>query len=684
MKDIAPVGNKQERQAFDEVSSHYDISKADLDVRITDFDKKDELFRSYIDESKWPYRSIVFDPRIFTTIFEKTSRLLANKPRGRMVPREGGDSLGAKINNELLSFQWDDNERVDSNPMLAKWAMMDMNARKYGASFALCTWHWQRMVKRTSKEGEKPNGKSEIFYDGPNFKPWDNRDVLVNPSYSSIKNWIQLRSYPTFQELKDTNDAARSKPIYKNLDILHDQIREETDSSGGGDKRSSNYSSKNKDISGLIDYLGEDEVFKTVEVVTEYRNDRWITFAPRYGVVIRDIPNPYDHGQIPVVMLKYYAIDDDIYGLSEIEPVEKLQRATNALICQYLDAINMSLYTPIKVRSTGGAVQMHTLEFGPGAKWLMQDPSADVVPFDQQLTGVNEFTATYRFMISAMMEGLGETSQGISNLSPGGDKKTATEVRDMAISRSARDNFNSIFLSEAIKKQMMFWHKMNQQLLFNKNEQHKVIRIVGKEAIAYFQKLGLDTDVLTDESEEMLKDPALSGTVRPDDLMSPMYPIQTPDGIANKLMMEEDGQYGSLIIEPDDLTGNYDFVADVESMHLPDNNQLIAAGKQMVELALNPTTTQMLMASGYQLEVKELLEDYFEKLGTKDADKYFKKIQTMEGGLNGQAIGPDGQPIPGGAGGIPPGGLGGVNVPGAGMAPSGAPVPNRQAQPIVS
>lgn len=65
------------------------------------------MFRSHISESGWPYSAMVFDPRVFTAIFEKSARFLANKPRGRMVPREGGDAFGARINNELLSFQWD-------------------------------------------------------------------------------------------------------------------------------------------------------------------------------------------------------------------------------------------------------------------------------------------------------------------------------------------------------------------------------------------------------------------------------------------------------------------------------------------------------------------------------------------------------------------------------------------------
>src|SRR5258708_6608948 len=142
------MGKDQERQFFTECFRHYAMATQDVNRRRVDWDSKDVLFRSYIPESSWPYRSMVFDPRIFTALYEKGARLLANKPEGRLIPRSGGDALGAKINNELLSFQWDDNVRAAEQPMLAKWALMDLNARKYGASFAYVPWKWQRQVLR--------------------------------------------------------------------------------------------------------------------------------------------------------------------------------------------------------------------------------------------------------------------------------------------------------------------------------------------------------------------------------------------------------------------------------------------------------------------------------------------------------------------------------------------------------
>ena len=304
MKDKSkPLGSTAERDLFVDLKQHYSMATEDLDKRRVDFDRKDILFRSHIVREHWPYRSVVFDPRIFTILTEKVARQFANKPRGRLLPREGGDAIGAMINNELLNFQWDENERAGNSTMLAKWAMMDLNARKYGASFALVTWKYERK-------------KGKVIFDGPDFKPWANRDVLHNPSYPTIKHWIQLRDYVTLDELRQINDS-REKPVYKNLDLLQDSMKEGVSS----DTRQANYTVKNLSLKGLQDYLGRDISNRTIEIITEYRADRWITFSPNHGVILRDIPNPYKHGQIPVTQLKYYPVDDDIYGLSEIEPL---------------------------------------------------------------------------------------------------------------------------------------------------------------------------------------------------------------------------------------------------------------------------------------------------------------------------------------------------------------------------
>lgn len=636
--DIKPVGTEQEITTFSEVLRHYQLAKEDLDQRIKDFDKRDELFRSFISESGWPYNATIFDPRIFTAIFEKASRLFAKKPKGRLVPREGGDSLGARVNNELLDFQWDDNERVNSQPMLAKWALMDMNTRKYGASFALVKWKYEKNVKRDGADSTK--GKASCFYDGPDFTPLINRDCLPNPAYSNIKNWFQHRDYVTIQELQNVNDAARSKPVYKNIDLLVEKLK---NNRNGGDTREVNYLSRNKSIKNLSDYIGRDEVYKTIEIVTEYRNDRWITFAPKHGVVIRDIPNPYEHGQIPVVMLKYYPIDDDLYGLSEIEPVEKLQRAINALWSQYVDAINMSLYTPLKVRSTG--VQMHTLEFGPGKKWLMNDPTSDVIPHTQGTAGVGEFATTYRLLVGAMAEGLGDSSGATSSASPGQADKTATEIQDTAGQRLYRDNFNQIFLSEALKKQMMFWQRMNQQFMFNESDgKVKVLRIVGKDAMQYFEKVGLSGSIVSDDTLNMLASNDFNGmNLNPQEFAQEQFPVNVKGEVLPKFSMDKMGDSGSLLLEKEDLSGTYDYIPDIASMALPNEADILNLKKQIIDMTMNPQMAANLAQDGYRIKSKELVEDFLEQAGMKDADKYFEKLpQPPTSGLPPSLMGSQG------------------------------------------
>jgi hypothetical protein len=305
---------------------------------------------------------------------------------------------------------------------------------------------------------------------------------------------------------------------------------------------------------------------------------------------------------------------------------------------------------------------MHTLEFGPGKKWIMNEPSSDVMPYDNKPAGIAEFTNTYSFMISALQNALGESSQGISNLSAFGGEKTATEVKDMALRRNARDNFNQIFLSEALKKQMGFWHLMDRQFLFSdSHDQQKVIRIVGKDAIAYFQKQGLDANDISPEAANMIADMADEEmNIPPADLATPISTVNVGGEQIPKFTVEPGSDTGTLIIEKDDLSGTYDYIPDVGSMQLPDDAQLVAAKREAITTALNPTTNQLMMSQGYQIKFKELFEDFLEQVGMTDANKYFEKLP--QGGLGGTnqtgGVGPQGMP---GMGGLNPDqGLGGT------------------------
>lgn len=616
-----PLGTKKEKKIFESVNQHYSMAREDLDTRIPDWDTKLELFYSSIDETAWPYSSEIFVPQTFTALFEKMARLNGGKPRGRLVPREGGDLIKAKINNAILDFEWDDATRSDNEPIIAKWARMDLNARLYGASFAIAKWKYEE------------DSQGNVIFDGPVLKVLNNKDCLPNPSYSTVKNWFQYRDYLTIQELENVNDISGEKPRYKNLDLLRKSILERSDK--GGDRRDVNYVVKGKTLLGLTDYLGADEdpEFKIVEIVTEYRDDKKIVFAPRYGVILQEEPNPYTHRQIPVITLKYIPVDDDIYGLSEIEPVEKVQKAMNALTSQFIDAINMDLYRIIQVNPT--EVQMHTIEWGPGKKWLMNRPGQSVLPLEHSMSSTNQFVNVYSVLTSMFKEAMGETSAAFSTLKPFSSEKTAAEVNSLEQTKSVRDNFNQIFLTEAIKKQYMLWFLMNKQFLFSDPAKEAyILRIVGRTVMDEFKKIGLDQmEPDVSEGEMMGAEEIIANGGDPEIAQTPAFPVNVGGEIKPKLEIDDTGEMGTLYVVPEDMVGSYDFIIDVEPMAVANTKQEAQSMSQLIGMLTNPGILQLLMQEQKKPKVSELLIDLMEKSGLKGADKYFEAVVMPQGGM---------------------------------------------------
>lgn len=649
---IIPQGTDSEQKTFTEVKGHYTLAEEDLQQRIyrkNGFNDADKMVASYIDEKNWPYKSLMFDPRPYTVILEKSARLIGAKPKGRLVPREGGDTLGAYINNELLSYQWDDNSRL-GDPMIAKWIKMDQGTRKYAKKFGLCLWRYECKIV---------NGKREVFYDGPDFKICDSRNALPNPSYSTVQRWFQYREFVTLDDLKNVNDTARKEPVYKNLDILREALSA-TETTGGGNRQSTTTFNQNKQMKGLTDFLGRDKVFKVIEIVTEYRNDRWITFAPKYGVVIRDIPNPYKHGEIPVVELCYYPQEDDLYGSSELEPVSKIMRGINALFSQYIDNIAIDLYPPLMVNPVN--VRMHTLDFSPDAKWLMNNPGKDVVRMETSTAATTNFQSAYNIMLGSLLNALGESSQGVSQVNSAQDtgRVTATEIKDTAFTRNVRDNMNQIYLAEALKKQIMFWHSMNQQFMFGPGETAKVIRVVGKDAQDYFNNQGLGDVRPTAQDSASIA----AGTLNPNDVApGPRFNVNVGGVDMPKFQPDMGGQGGNLIIEPADVAGNYDYVPDIETMKAPSNADVEQKMTMILGTISNPVVLQGLASEQTKPKFKEILVKLYEATNViKDAEAYFEDVK------------PAPPTLPGGAPGAPTSPLGPGNVQPGGMAPGNAPV----------
>src|SRR5690606_37143041 len=86
---------------------------------------------------------------------------------------------------------------------------------------------------------------------------------------------------------------------------------------------------KNSNYEPLVKMIkGQDWSDKRFEVCTTYYKDKWVTWVPKIGtkkgkkdaLILREIENPYLHGEIPITPLVYIPSQEDIYGMSELQP----------------------------------------------------------------------------------------------------------------------------------------------------------------------------------------------------------------------------------------------------------------------------------------------------------------------------------------------------------------------------
>jgi hypothetical protein len=647
-----PILNKSDEKTLNEVIGHYQDWKEDNDTRRTRENGWNDITDAYYGKlpDDFPYNSQVVDPRLSTSLIEKNARLLNAKLKGRLVPREGGDAVKARINNAILDFQWDN--ATYGGSMLSKWSMMDMDARLYGSKFALVVW---KVIK---------DNDGVVKFEGNEFIPKDIRDCGIDPNCQNVKDarWFQLREWVAIEDLEKANKNKEGIEIYPGLAKLKEAIE------NSSDRRDVEYESRLKQLKSLSDRMGDDDSFQIVEIVTEYRPDRWITFAPKHNVILRDIKNPYKHGKIPIVQLKYYPLGDDPLGESEVERVLPIWRAIQAVINAHLDGMNVRMFPPLKIME--GQARIETLIYGPGAPWIMNTPGA-VTEMQFGPNALNEFQTDYSALVSAFNNAMGDLSQNNSTVAPTETEKTATEIKHIAKQQNIRDEKNQTDLSEAISDCMKMWLVNNQQfLLSNPDNQEYILRIVGKEEFSYFKELGMDNMEITPEAMAEVKSiielSAQEGYEMTDVDMnnliesakSPIYPVIENPNVKDpskykyhpKLKVSEKGDFAELSVVPEDLNGTYDYVPDIKSMSVGADIEYTQGLMQMFQMMVNQNIIGMLAQDGVKINMQDLLISLFNQYGAKNAEQYFSPINQTNVGTDGLA--PSSQIAPGQ--GVPP------------------------------
>lgn len=589
----------EEQELKREIYEQFSLSKRYLDPVHERMNQQEELYRTYIDKNNYPHNARVFDPRVFRVIETVTPRMVANEPTGSFYPTESGDVLTTQIFNALIKYDW---RRAEMFPKLVNFVKSMLI---FGTSFGRTYWDFrertrQRMVPKeiNGRMVWTPKDTEEILvteFDGPNFEVLNIYDCFPDPNATNMHNmrWFIYRTFKTIKELKQENET-RGTEYYKNLKELEQKIMDKKTGKGQGDINAEGmeWREHRRTMLSTEDFTGEDSSNPELVILRRFTPEGWCDYAIEHDTIIREVENPYFHGDIPIIHGVDYPYPGELYGMGEIEPVDRIQRAINAVLNQRLDNVQLTLKTMWKVKKNA-QVDLHTLVSAPGNVVMTGDMNA-VEPIQiPDVTGPT-FVQTMNYLTSALQNGTGITDYTIG-LNTGVNTANETATGTRLIQQEANAQFKlkiQLFNHMVIERIANQWKDLRIQ--YTTDDQK--LRIIGKESVDYLRN---QTDLAkTDINGE----PIIPGD----------FEAQA------KLELSSDGNFAFLNLFPQDIqpsiVGDYDFIATVSSDQLTDPIVLQENFFTALEKVGNPAWTQGLASQGQQLNYTNLTEKVFEKL----------------------------------------------------------------------
>ena len=455
-------GEERRKRLEEQLGSHLSESSNHFQELRSGWDDKEAMLVCALEDElskDSDTHSQVFDPRLSTIVFERAARVMAQNPRGKAYPVSKNDIGKSKFMNLLLDYYTKNANYWHS--MIIKSRIMDLYSLVYGTMFGLVPW----MVN------EKSN------YIGPEFIPLPIRGCFPQPSATSLNeaDWFQVSSMKSLNWI----EKKKNQKGWINIDKLIDKVKHGKED---GDEEEVTGDVKPGEYQTYVEQnwypeQSGDKGFPKVWLQTEYRRDKWLVFAPNYGnMLIRDIPNPFDNDDLPIVSKHAFPLMDSIIGLGEFERGQTLQLAINSLINLYLDGVKYSIFPPMQVDPNN--VVQSSLKWSPGAMWLTKRPGMAIQQTQLSPQGLQTFQSTYGFMVSALLNQAGTSSTTQPENVEQMMGRTPQGLRMQAAKESARDEWDRVMMEDTIKQVYTKWI----QAIVKKQEKKVSVRLFGEEA----------------------------------------------------------------------------------------------------------------------------------------------------------------------------------------------------------
>lgn len=509
-------------------------------------------------------RSHVFDPKLSTLIIERAYRVMSQNPTGKIKAISKNDEGAQRLMNLILDKYIIPNANAQFD-WLTKLRMVDIYSNLYGNFFALVDWDI------------KPNG-----YVGPDMWLINIRDVFPQVGATSLEDseYVIIRSW---QPLSFFEARAKDKS-YKNISKIITILKDKSNPSK--DKREESQRTNKYDDSSGVAGKGY------YEVLTMYERDKWTDYCVGADMIFREVNNPHDNGELPVVCKYSMPLLDDFMGMGDAERGQTMQHTINSIWNLYLDAVKMSIFPPTLINKDNIA-SMSSLKWSAGAKWLVRGQIGNSVsPVNLNPQGISTFNNTYNVAGAALLNMMGTTDTAVTAEVDSAFGKTPQALKMQAARENTRDNadrfYMESFITQAIRKMV--------NLVGQKNNGSVVVRM------------------FKDEIEDLARSYPEVGE---------MY-----DEKSGKLTIKK-GQIGDIRYDYEIVSGStYAVDQEVQQKNL---------SMLMTMFTSQPQVMQMLAQDGYVVKLGELFSRLMANSGIRDWNKIIEQEnpeQTLERTMN--------------------------------------------------
>lgn len=409
------------------------------------------------------WRSNLYVKHAFQQIETLLPEFLVEDPNFEVVARERSDEPRATTVQKLLDYQLERDRYADKRMEAVKKTLI------FGACPIKVTWAYdvRRMKVRNPMRAEERAAallagmdvpavieQDVTLKDDPTMIVVDPFDFMWDPAATSIDDaeYVLHRSWLSDAQLKAKEKAG----LYTGVSDLLDA----KGSGGGGNAWF-------KKLTGESEEQAEAKRGNRHEVIEKWTRDRLVVIVDR-RVVVRDIENPYWHGQIPFVMAVTQPDVDKMVGLSEVWSIESLQNVANKILNSQQDALSLTLDPVLALQANDP--RLKELEFRPGARVFIDNPQA-VKPLD-----IGQASAYATSDEVDRMVGWMERTTGINaSISGTSSEGTATEAAMNLRQGKSRVSLKLAHVDRAFARAAEMFIQLDQQFI----DADRVVRIVG-------------------------------------------------------------------------------------------------------------------------------------------------------------------------------------------------------------